>query len=204
MCKAPNAPPVVPQFAIAPRNLTPWPPSLRGKGKSSPSLSLPSPHRRGAGGEVSTLAASRIIKLRHYRTATSRVSGSRHVYDAAGTLFAMKKTYRGSCHCGKIRFEIDTDLDHVRVCDCSMCRRRGALLHRVDEGSFRLLSPLSDLALYQWHTKTAKDYFCPTCGIQPFRRPRTAPDQWSINVRCLEGVDLDALPVRLTHGSRLE
>lgn len=116
----------------------------------------------------------------------------------------MKKTYRGSCHCGNVRFEIDADLDQVRVCDCSMCRRRGALLHRVDEGSFRLLSSLSDLSLYQWHTKTAKDYFCPTCGIQPFRRPRTAPQQWSVNVRCLDEVDLDSIPITYTHGSRLE
>jgi len=116
----------------------------------------------------------------------------------------MKQTYRGSCHCGNVRFEIYAELDQVRVCDCSMCRRRGALLHRVDETSFRLLSPLGDLTLYQWHTKTAKDYFCPTCGIQPFRRPRTAPHQWSVNVRCLEGVDVDALPITYTHGSRLD
>lgn len=116
----------------------------------------------------------------------------------------MKETYRGSCHCGRVRFEIDADLDQVRVCDCSMCRRRGALLHRVQENNFRLLSNLSELTMYQWHTKTAKDYFCPTCGIQPFRRPRTAPDQWSVNVRCLEGVDLDAIPAVQTHGSRLE
>jgi len=108
----------------------------------------------------------------------------------------MKKTYRGSCHCGKVRFEIDADLDQVRVCDCSMCRRRGALLFRVTEDAFRLQTALSDLTLYQWHTKTAKDYFCPTCGIQAFRRPRTAPQQWSVNVRCLEGMAVALSDVR--------
>ena len=101
----------------------------------------------------------------------------------------MKQTYRGSCHCGRVRFEIDTDLDHVRVCDCSMCRRRGALNHRVKPEDFRLLTPLEELAVYTFHTHTAKDYFCPVCGIQPFRRPRTAPELWTVNIRCIENID---------------
>jgi hypothetical protein len=61
----------------------------------------------------------------------------------------MKQTYKGSCHCGKVKFEVDADLDHVRVCDCSICRRRGALIHRVEEQAFRLLTPIEDLSLYQ-------------------------------------------------------
>src|SRR4030095_8370153 len=106
----------------------------------------------------------------------------------------MKQTYKGSCHCGKVQFEVDADFDHVRVCDCSICRRRGALIHRVEDSCFRLLTPIEGLSLYQWHTKTAKDYFCPDCGILPFRRPRTAPNLWGVNVRCLEGVDLSSFP----------
>lgn len=115
----------------------------------------------------------------------------------------MKQTYQGSCHCGKVRFEVDADLDHVRVCDCSICKKRGALNYRVEESSLRLLTPLEDMSLYQWHTKTAKDYFCPACGILPFRRPRTAPELWTINVRCLEGVNLDAIPQKQVQGSLL-
>ena len=125
------------------------------------------------------------------------------------------RTYRGACHCGRVRFEVDLDLDHVRSCDCSICRRRGALIHRVDADRVRLLTPLEDLTLYQWHTRTAEDYFCPTCGILPFRRPRHRTNDeigqgmpefsgWSVNVRCLEGVDLDAIPIRRVHGSKLE
>jgi hypothetical protein len=124
------------------------------------------------------------------------------------------KTYQGSCHCGRVRFEVDLDLDHVRVCDCSICRKRGALNHRVEESQLRLLTPLADLTLYQWHTRTAKDYFCPTCGILPFRRPRQrtsgeiadgmpAFSGWAVNVRCLEDVELDAIPIRHVYGSRL-
>ena len=116
----------------------------------------------------------------------------------------MTKSDSGSCHCGKVRFEVDTDLDHVRRCDCTICRKRGTLTHRVDDSAFRLLTPLDKLSLYQWHTKTAKDYFCPTCGVLPFRRPRTAPHLWGINVRCLDGVDLSTIPVQDVHGSRLD
>jgi hypothetical protein len=113
------------------------------------------------------------------------------------------QTYAGSCHCGRVRFEVQADLDHVRVCDCSICRRRGALLHRVAEERLTMLSSWDELATYQFHTHQAKDYFCRTCGILPFRRPRTAPDVWSVNVRCLEDVDLDAIPVERVSGSRL-
>ena len=127
----------------------------------------------------------------------------------------MLKTYSGSCHCGRARFEVDLDLDHVRVCDCSICKRRGALIHRVPEEALRTLTPLDELTRYQWHTLTAEDYFCPTCGILPFRRPRTrTPGEamqgmalftgWGINVRCLDGVDLDSIPIKRVFGSRLD
>jgi hypothetical protein len=116
----------------------------------------------------------------------------------------MKTTYRGGCHCGGVRFEVVADLDHVRVCDCSICRRRGALIHRVEDHELRLLTPIENLTVYQWNTKTAKDYFCPVCGILPFRRPRTAPDKWGVNVRCLSDVNLDAIPIKYVHGSKLD
>jgi len=94
------------------------------------------------------------------------------------------QTYQGSCHCGRVRFEVDLDLDHVRVCDFSTCRQRGALIHRVEADHFRLLSPLQDLTLYQWHTRTAEDYFCPNAEFchsggratgQPRRSPKLCP-----------------------------
>ena len=116
----------------------------------------------------------------------------------------MKTTYCGSCHCGKVRFEVDADLDHVRVCDCSICRRRGALIHRVEENCLRILTPLEELSLYQWNTGIAKDYFCSVCGILSFRRPRTASGQWGVNVRCLPDVDLSALAIKYVHGSKLD
>ncbi|MBT2187953.1 GFA family protein [Sphingobium nicotianae] len=126
----------------------------------------------------------------------------------------MRQTYQGACHCGRTRFEVTADLDHVRACDCSICRQRGALNHRVAEKDLRLLTPIEHLSLYTFHTQTARDYFCPVCGIQPFRRPRglTPTEEaaglprfegWAVNVRCLEGVDLDTIPIRRVFGSRL-
>ena len=113
------------------------------------------------------------------------------------------KTYQGSCHCGKIRFEVDMELDHVRVCDCSICYKRGALNHRVEDSQLRIHNSLDELSLYQWHTKTARDYFCPECGILPFRIPRDTQGIWAVNVRCLEDVDIASIPVKKVDGSKL-
>ena len=126
----------------------------------------------------------------------------------------MMRTYKASCHCGRIRFEVDADLDHVRSCDCSVCSRRGALIHRVGKEKLRLLVPWESMTLYQWRSRTARDYFCPKCGILPFRRPSDPTPQelvegvlpfdgWGVNVRCLEGVDLPSIPVRKIFGSRI-
>ncbi len=108
------------------------------------------------------------------------------------------KTYRGSCHCGDVVFEIETDLDGVAVCNCSICRRRNAVMHRVTADRFRLLQGEDSLALYQFNTGAAKHYFCKRCGTYPFHRPRIAPDAYTVNVFCLDGVDRDlvaTLPV---------
>jgi hypothetical protein len=123
-------------------------------------------------------------------------------------------TYRGSCHCGRVRFEVDADIDHVRVCDCSICYRRGALNFRVPKEALRLLTSWDVVSVYQWGTRTAKDYFCPVCGILPFRRPSDpAPhelnegvqpfDGWAVNIRCLDGVDAASLPIKKIYGSRI-
>jgi len=89
------------------------------------------------------------------------------------------------------------------------------LLCRAEARHFRLLSPPEDLTLYQWHTRTAEDYFCSTCGNLPFRRPRRCTAReiaegvpefsgWSINVRCLEGVALTDIPVVQIRGRELD
>lgn len=96
------------------------------------------------------------------------------------------------------------EIDCVRVCDCSLCRKRGALIFRVADDELRITTSLDSMTLYQWHTGVAKDYFCPRCGILPFRRPRTAPDMWAVNLRCVDGLDLDSIPVDYVQGSKLD
>ena len=116
----------------------------------------------------------------------------------------MHKTYQGSCHCGRVTFELQARIDHVVDCNCSICRRRGALWHGAPDSSLRVLSGESDLALYQFNTKTAKHYFCRHCGIHPFARPRIAPDHWVVNVRCIDDINLASVKVQQFDGEHWE
>lgn len=110
------------------------------------------------------------------------------------------RTYAGSCHCGAVNFEIETDFPELTTCDCSICSRKNALMVKVHETRFRLLSGGDRLVEYQFHTKTARHYFCGTCGIYPFHRKRVTPDFLGINVFCLSGFDPTGIPVRATEG----
>jgi hypothetical protein len=103
------------------------------------------------------------------------------------------KTYRGSCHCGRVQFEIQTQLTRVSECNCSICRRKGYLHHMVSPDRFRLIQGENDLATYQFGTKRALHHFCPHCGVAAFFRPRANPNNYMVNARCLEDVDLDSL-----------
>ena len=111
------------------------------------------------------------------------------------------QTYRGSCHCGAVVFEIDTDVPELTTCDCSICRRKNALMVKVHESKFRLLRGDAALRLYQFHTFTAKHYFCGVCGIYPFHRKRVTPDYYGVNVFCLDSFDPAGIPVRATVGA---
>lgn len=101
------------------------------------------------------------------------------------------KNYKGSCHCGVVTFEARTELNKVISCNCSICRKKGALHLRVPSDQFQLLSGKEDLNLYQFNTKTAFHYFCKHCGIHPFSHPRIDPEAISINVKCVDHVDLE-------------
>jgi len=116
----------------------------------------------------------------------------------------MLQTHQGSCHCGRVTFEARADLAYVIDCNCSLCRRRGALWHGVSNADLRILTGEADLALYEFNTKTAKHYFCRHCGIHPFIRPRLDPSAWAVNVRCIDGVDLSTMPVMPFDGANWE
>ncbi len=108
--------------------------------------------------------------------------------------------YRGSCHCGAVVFEIETDFPELTMCDCSICRRKNALMVKVHEDRFRLLSGEDSLTEYQFHTMTARHFFCKVCGIYPFHRKRAAPDHFGVNVHCLHDFDPAGVPMRLADG----
>jgi hypothetical protein len=108
--------------------------------------------------------------------------------------------YNGSCHCGSVRFRIESDLPELTTCDCTICRRKNALMLKVHETKFELLAGSDCLTEYQFHTRTARHFFCKTCGIYPFHRKRVTPDFLGINVFCLEGFDPSDVPVRATVG----
>ena len=101
------------------------------------------------------------------------------------------KTYHGSCHCGRVKFTVNTSIEKVVSCNCSICSKKGVLHHRVEPEQFTLIEGKEDLTLYQFDTKEAKHFFCNVCGIQPFSHPRAAPNMYSINVRCLDDYDLN-------------
>jgi len=112
------------------------------------------------------------------------------------------KTYLGGCHCGKVRYEVTTDLAKVLSCNCSHCSKKGLLLNFVDKDKFKLLSGEKDLAEYLFNKKTIRHLFCRTCGVQSFAEGVTFP-KCAINVRCLEGVDTDSLVVTPFNGKDL-
>jgi hypothetical protein len=111
--------------------------------------------------------------------------------------------YVGSCHCGAVRFEIESDFPELTTCDCSICRRKNALMVKVHEKQFRLLAGEDALTEYRFHTMTARHFFCKTCGIYPFHRKRVTPEYFGINVFCLHGFDPSGIPVRRTVGAAM-
>ncbi|QPC43803.1 GFA family protein [Kaustia mangrovi] len=104
-------------------------------------------------------------------------------------------TFKGGCHCGAVRFEITTDLGTVMNCNCSHCAMRGVLWNFAPETRFALTQGEDALQDYQFNKKVIHHLFCRTCGVESFARG-TMPDGTptvAVNVRCLDGIDLESL-----------
>ena len=106
------------------------------------------------------------------------------------------ETKKGSCHCGAVEFEVDLEngLENVRRCNCSLCRRKGAIIASVPVSRLRITKGADMLTLYQWNTMTAKHYFCKVCGIYTHHQRRSNPGEFGFNVACIEGVDPFSFP----------
>jgi hypothetical protein len=114
------------------------------------------------------------------------------------------KTMQGGCHCGRVRFQVTADLDSVTVCNCSICTKKGILHLIVPPERFELLSGKDGLTTYTFNTGVAKHTFCKTCGIHPFYVPRSDPDKIDVNARCIDDIDLAALPLKYFDGQHWE
>lgn len=109
-----------------------------------------------------------------------------------------RQTFTGSCHCGAVRYEADAEIAGVVACNCSICSKKGTLLAFTGEEDFRLIEGAEKLAEYRFNKHVIGHMFCTTCGVEPFARG-VRPDgvrMVALNVRCLDGVEFDTLPVR--------
>lgn len=99
--------------------------------------------------------------------------------------------HRASCHCGSVVMELSLPkgIQDVRRCDCSMCRRRGAIVASINLGDIQFIQGEHELSVYQFNTKTAKHYFCRHCGIYTHHQRRSNPNQFGFNVACLAGIN---------------
>jgi hypothetical protein len=104
--------------------------------------------------------------------------------------------YKGSCHCGRIAFELDGEITAAVSCNCSICSRKGALLWAAPRGNLRLLSS-EGLRSYVFNNHVIVHRFCETCGMHPFAEQEGAEDGPTayVNIRCIEDIDLKAIPV---------
>jgi hypothetical protein len=99
----------------------------------------------------------------------------------------------GGCHCGAIRFEVEGAIEGVTRCNCSICTKKGHLHWIVPRDRFEMVRGEAALETYRFNTRVAKHHFCKVCGIAPFYVARSDPDKIDVNVRCLDGVDPDAV-----------
>ena len=114
-------------------------------------------------------------------------------------------THKGGCHCGRVRFEVDAPAELViDECNCSMCSRTGYLHLIVTADRFRITQGMDALTNYTFNTGTAQHYFCATCGIKPFYVPRSHPDGWSVNARCIDEGTVTAMKITAVDGKNWE
>lgn len=112
-----------------------------------------------------------------------------------------EQQYSGSCHCGKVRYDVKMDLQQVISCNCSICQRTGALLAFVPEGSFTLKSGEEVLTDYLFNKQVIHHLFCNVCGVRSFARgEQGGKTMYAINTRCLEGVEPEQLQVNRVDG----
>jgi len=110
----------------------------------------------------------------------------------------------GGCHCGRVRFQVFSHFDEAVECNCSICRKKGYLHLIIPAKDFELLDGEDFLENYQFGTKAASHFFCKRCGISAFYIPRSHPDGFSVNIRCLDETDLSRFRIIPFEGKEWE
>jgi hypothetical protein len=114
-------------------------------------------------------------------------------------------THRGGCHCGRVRFELAAPARvEVTECNCSICARSGYLHLIVPKERFKLLSGAEVLTTYTFNTGTARHLFCSVCGVKSFYVPRSHPEGYSVNARCLDGGTIEDMTIVRKDGKNWE
>jgi hypothetical protein len=113
--------------------------------------------------------------------------------------------YRGSCHCGHVAFEVAGEITGVISCNCSICQRKGTLMWFVSRPQFTLLTPEANASTYAFNKHVIQHRFCPKCGMHPYGEGVDSKGNRmaAINIRCLEGIDAETVPVRHFDGRAL-
>lgn len=106
------------------------------------------------------------------------------------------KTYTGSCHCKKVRFEVTAEIDRASACNCSICSRVGWLMKSVPPSQFKLLSGEGAQTDYQFASKSMHHLFCTTCGIHAYGTfTHDGQEKVLVNLRCLDDLDVEGLAI---------
>ncbi|EOD54925.1 GFA family protein [Aeromonas molluscorum] len=113
--------------------------------------------------------------------------------------------YKGSCHCGRVAFEADGELTQALACNCSICQRKGSLLWFIPRDKMTLLTPPEAASTYTFNKHVVKHRFCPVCGMHPYGEGVDPEGNHvaAINIRCLEGIDPESVPVHHYDGRAL-
>ena len=113
--------------------------------------------------------------------------------------------YKGSCHCGRIAFQVEGTLNAATSCNCSICQRKGTLMWFVPREQLKLLTPDENASTYTFNKHVIKHRFCPNCGMHPYGEgvDRKGNAMAAINIRCLEGIELGNVPVTQFDGRSL-
>jgi hypothetical protein len=114
-------------------------------------------------------------------------------------------THQGGCHCGRVRWEVDAPAElSIDECNCSMCSRSGFQHLIVTAARFRLIKGKDALTTYTFNTGTARHLFCSTCGVKSFYVPRSHPDGFSVNARCIDSATVTGMRINYVDGRNWE